>query len=185
MTVSEDLDAYQAGLASTVYTIEKPSSLVANHIVQVYATYRFPFDAVYDEHATQQDVYLTSARPAVLSTLQGYNATIIAYGQTGTGKTHTMEGPSRTGALRGIIPRAVDDMFASIENDTTPHSRYLVRASYLQIYNEVISDLLRSDRTNLVVREDRRRGVYVEGLSEWVVRSPAEVFQLMEACVWC
>lgn len=138
---------------------------------------------MYDEQATQEDVYSTCARPAVLSTLQGYNATIIAYGQTGTGKTHTMEGPSQTGPQCGIIPRAVHDMFAAIENDTTPHSRYLVRASYLQIYNEVISDLLRAERTNLVVREDRRRGVYVEGLSEWVVRSPAEVFQLMHAYV--
>lgn len=183
LTVSEDLDAYQAGLASTVLIIHNDEYPSTPPCHQVYATYRFPFDAVYDEHATQEDVYVTSARPAVLSTLQGYNATIIAYGQTGTGKTHTMEGPSLTGPHRGIIPRAVDDIFASIENDGTPHSRYLVRASYLQIYNEVISDLLRADRTNLVVREDRRRGVYVDGLSEWVVRSPAEVFQLMEAYV--
>ena len=61
----------------------------------------------------------------------------------------------------------------------TTCSKYLVRASYLQIYNEVISDLLRPERTNLSIREDRRRGVFVEGLSEWVVRSPGEVYQLM------
>jgi hypothetical protein len=54
-----------------------------------------------------------------------------------------------------------------------------VRLSYLQIYNEVISDLLRPERTNLVIREDRRRGVFVDGLSEWVVRSPREVYELM------
>jgi Kinesin motor domain len=68
--------------------------------------------------------------------VQGYNAAIIAYGQTGTGKTHTMEG-GRTGPERGIIPRAIEDIFKHIETDTTPHSKYLVRASYLQIYNEV------------------------------------------------
>jgi hypothetical protein len=51
-----------------------------------------------------------------------------------------------------------------------------VRASYLQIYNEVISDLLKPERTNLSIREDKKKGVYVEGLSEWVVRSPKEVY---------
>jgi kinesin family protein 3/17 len=51
-----------------------------------------------------------------------------------------------------------------------------VRASYLQIYNEIISDLLKPERTNLSIREDKKRGVFVEGLSEWVVRSPAEIY---------
>jgi hypothetical protein len=68
--------------------------------------------------------------------LQGYNAAIIAYGQTGTGKTFTMEG-EREGPQRGIIPRAVEDIFTCIESDTATGSKYLVRASYLQIYNEV------------------------------------------------
>lgn len=59
-------------------------------------------------------------------------------------------------------------------------SKYLVRSSYLQIYNEVVSDLLKPERAALAIREDRRRGVFVDGLSEWVVRSPAEVYQLMQ-----
>ncbi len=73
--------------------------------------------------------------------VQGYNAAIIAYGQTGTGKTYTMEG-AQHGPERGIIPRAVEDVFAYIENDTAPGSKYLVRASYLQIYNEVLNLVL-------------------------------------------
>jgi kinesin family protein 3/17 len=56
----------------------------------------------------------------------------------------------------------------------------MVRASYLQIYNEVISDLLRTDRRNLQIREDKNRGVFVEGLSEWAVRSPNEIFSLLK-----
>ncbi|KAF8061925.1 Kif3c [Scenedesmus sp. PABB004] len=140
---------------------------------------RFTFDNVYDQDSSQQAVYDQSARPLVLSTLQGYNAAIIAYGQTGTGKTYTMEGELE-GPLRGIIPRSVEDIFAAIENDPEPHAtKYLVRASYLQIYNEVISDLLKPEKVNLMIREDRRRGVFVDGLSEWVVRSPAEVYGLM------
>ena len=57
--------------------------------------------------------------------------------------------------------------------------RFLVRASYLQIYNDMISDLLKPERSNLSIREDKRRGVFVEGLSEWVVRSPQEIYSLI------
>ena len=56
----------------------------------------------------------------------------------------------------------------------------MVRASYLQIYNEIISDLLRTERLNLHIREDKKRGVFVEGLSEWAVRNPSEIFSLMQ-----
>lgn len=74
---------------------------------------------------------LTRASPA-----QGYNASIIAYGQTGTGKTFTMEGEEGSDRS-GIIPRAIQDVFSSIARDTGERCRFLVRASYLQIYNEV------------------------------------------------
>ncbi|KAG2483602.1 hypothetical protein HYH03_017544 [Edaphochlamys debaryana] len=145
----------------------------------LYNTYRFTFDCVYDQHCPQERVYRQSAQQVVLSILQGYNAAIIAYGQTGTGKTFTMEG-AMEGPDRGIIPRTVEDIFTFIVNDPDPSSKYLVRSSYLQIYNEVVSDLLKPERSSLAIREDRRRGVFVEGLSEWVVRSPAEVYQLMQ-----
>ena len=86
------------------------------------------------------------------STLQGYNATIIAYGQTGTGKTYTMEGDHEDRIHQGIVPRAITDIFSHISADQAAHNQYLVRASYLQIYNDVISDLLKEDRTNLTIR---------------------------------
>ena len=148
----------------------------------IYNTYRFGFDRVYSPEAKQEQVYCESARDVVMNVLQGYNASIIAYGQTGAGKTHTMTG-SLTGEYRGIIPRAVDDVFDHISHDcgTTVGDpvNYLVRASYLQIYNEVISDLLKPENKNLTVREDSKRGVFVEGLSEWVVRNPSDVYDLM------
>jgi hypothetical protein len=81
---------------------------------------------------------------------------------------------------RGIIPRAIEQIFRHIQSTVSPRMRFLVRASYLQIYNEVISDLLKPERSNLLIREDKKKGVYVEGLSEWVVRSPAEIYGLME-----
>ncbi len=83
------------------------------------------------------------------------------------------------GDQRGIIPRSIEEIFRYIHNTASPTVRFLVRASYLQIYNEVISDLLKPERTNLTIREDKKRGVFVEGLSEWVVRSPAEIYGML------
>lgn len=142
----------------------------------------FTFDTVYGEESTQVQVYENTARPAVLSVLEGYNATILAYGQTGTGKTYTMEGfkYNSTDPQRGIVPRANEEIFRYIENTKNANTTFMVRASYLQIYNEFISDLLKSDRGYLQIREEKRRGVFVEGLSEWAVRSPNEIYSLMQ-----
>lgn len=113
--------------------------------------------------------------------LEGYNATILAYGQTGTGKTHSMEGFKYNGQdpARGIIPRSMEEVFEFIQMQSNQNSTFMVRASYLQIYNEVISDLLKVERNSLNIREDKKRGVFVEGLSEWAVRSPAEIYSLL------
>lgn len=81
---------------------------------------------------------------------------------------------------RGIIPRSMEEIFKYIENSSNAKTTFMVRASYLQIYNESISDLLRTDRTGLQIREDRKKGVFVEGLSEWAVRSPNEIYSLMQ-----
>jgi kinesin family protein 3/17 len=148
----------------------------------MFTMHAFTFDYVYDQDSSQVEVYENTAKPAVMSTLQGYNATILAYGQTGTGKTHTMEGfkYNSQDPQRGIIPRSMEEIFQYIENVSNSKTTFMVRASYLQIYNEVISDLLRTDRTNLHIREDKKRGVFVEGLSEWAVRSPNEIYSLMQ-----
>ena len=89
------------------------------------------------QDASQQEVYDNTARGVVDSSLAGYNATIFAYGQTGTGKTYTMEGyNSREGQVavedRGIIPRAIEQIFSHIGDHASPRMRFLVRASYLQ-----------------------------------------------------
>lgn len=146
----------------------------------VYNTYKFGFDRAFGPGSDQVQVYNESARDVVAKVLQGYNGSIIAYGQTGAGKTHTMTG-DLDGEQRGIIPRAVDDVFQHIVHDIgTEQCNYLVRASYLQIYNEIVSDLLKPENKNLMIREDKKRGVYVEGLSEWVVRTPSDVYDLMQ-----
>ena len=82
---------------------------------------------------------------------------------------------------RGIIPRAMEEIFKHIEHKANQNSTFMVRASYLQIYNEAISDLLKvgDGRAGLQIREDKKRGVFVEGLSEWVVKTPHEIYALM------
>lgn len=113
----------------------------------------FTFDWVYDQDSTQDFIYENTALPMVSSMLEGYNATILAYGQTGTGKTYTMEGFKYSGRdpQRGIVPRSMEQIFKYIEKLSNRNSTFMVRASYLQIYNEIISDLLKTDRTSLSI----------------------------------
>jgi len=147
----------------------------------LYNSYTFTFDHVFGEDTDQRDVYEQIAKPAIMSMLQGYNASIVAYGQTGAGKTYTMEGFNyEHGHQRGILPRSVEAIFNYIPQHMNSKTNFLVRASYLQIYNEVISDLLKPERQNLSIREDKRKGIYVEGLSEWIVRTPREIYDLMK-----
>jgi len=87
----------------------------------------FSFDCVYDQETTQDVVYENTAKSIILSSLQGYNATILAYGPTGTGKTYTMEGFQYSGCHpeRGIVPRALEDIFEYIESYSNDRVRVL------------------------------------------------------------
>lgn len=94
--------------------------------------------------------------------LEGYNSTVFAYGQTGCGKSFTMQGVREPASQRGIIPRAFEHVFEAVAVDDK--HRFLVIASYLEIYNEEIRDLLGSDpRRGLELKESADRGVYVHG----------------------
>ena len=75
---------------------------------------QFTFDSVYDYTASQQEIYEDAASPIIANVLEGYNGTIFAYGQTGTGKTHTMAGKEDDNKERGIMPRSFEDIFKSI-----------------------------------------------------------------------
>mmetsp|Transcript_286 Transcript_286/g.853 ORF Transcript_286/g.853 Transcript_286/m.853 type:complete len:767 (-) Transcript_286:217-2517(-) len=139
----------------------------------------FTFDHVFDWNSTQEEVFNGVALPIVESVLQGYNGTIFAYGQTGTGKTHTMSGPN-LGEHRGIIPRAFSHVFTYI--GSTDAEQYLVRASFLEIYNEEVRDLLSKDPKNkLELKEDVERGVYVKDLTSYVVKGVSELEHVMAA----
>lgn len=79
----------------------------------------------------------------------------------------------------------MEEIFKFIQMQSSKNTTFMVRVSYLQIYNEIISDLLKVERTSLQIREDKKKGVFVEGLSEWAVRSPNEVYALMQKGAQC
>ncbi|XP_030067465.1 kinesin-like protein KIF3A isoform X3 [Microcaecilia unicolor] len=139
----------------------------------------FTFDTVFGPQSKQLDVYNLTARPIIDSVLEGYNGTIFAYGQTGTGKTFTMEGVRAVPELRGIIPNSFAHVFGHIakaEGDT----RFLVRVSYLEIYNEEVRDLLGKDQTQrLEVKERPDVGVYIKDLSAYVVNNADDMDRIM------
>ncbi|TAQ86834.1 hypothetical protein B7494_g4857 [Chlorociboria aeruginascens] len=139
----------------------------------------FTFDRVFDMSSRQSDVFDFSIKPTVDDILNGYNGTVFAYGQTGAGKSYTMMGTDiDNDEGRGVIPRIVEQIFASILS--SPGSiEYTVRVSYMEIYMERIRDLLAPQNDNLPVHEEKNRGVYVKGLLEIYVSSVQEVYEVM------
>ena len=137
----------------------------------------FTFDIVYNWNTEQITLYQETASPIVDSCLEGYNGTIFCYGQTGTGKTFTMEGASGD-KTKGIIPNAFDHVFRAIE--TSEDKKFLVRASFLEIYNEEVRDLLAKNSTNkLELKENVDTGVYVKNLTSFVVKGVSEICNVL------
>ncbi|XP_014678184.1 PREDICTED: kinesin-like protein KIF3A [Priapulus caudatus] len=139
----------------------------------------FTFDTVFGPDAKQVDIYNQTARPIVDSVLEGYNGTIFAYGQTGTGKTFTMEGVRTVPELCGIIPNSFAHIFGHIAK-AEEDKKFLVRVSYLEIYNEEVRDLLNKDQNvRLEVKERPDVGVYVRDLSAYVVNNADDMDRIM------
>lgn len=139
---------------------------------------RFTFDCVYNEDTKQEDIFAESAFPIIENILEGYNGTIFAYGQTGTGKTHTMAGVLDSNELKGITPRSFETIFKSINIDT--NKQYLVRASYLEIYKEEVLDLLNKNGIQkLELKEKPGSGVYVKDLSTALIENPDKMMEIM------
>lgn len=165
------------------------------------------FDKVFKPNATQEKVYNEAAKSIVTDVLAGYNGTIFAYGQTSSGKTHTMEGVIGklcghfdfslvqvfNGTLsfhthfpfigdptkQGIIPRIVNDIFNHIYSMEV-NLEFHIKVSYYEIYLDKIRDLLDVSKVNLSVHEDKNRVPFVKGATERFVSSPEEVFEVIE-----
>uniref|UniRef100_A0A3B5LL17 Kinesin-like protein n=1 Tax=Xiphophorus couchianus TaxID=32473 RepID=A0A3B5LL17_9TELE len=146
----------------------------------------FIYDHVADMDTSQDSVFTSVAKNIVESCMNGYNGTIFAYGQTGSGKTFTMLGPSEldnfTDELRGVIPRSFEYLFFLIDREVETSGKsksFLCKCSFIEIYNEQIYDLLDSASASLFLRENIKKGVFVEGAVEKFVNSAAEAYQVL------
>ncbi|KAJ7957285.1 Kinesin-like protein [Quillaja saponaria] len=150
----------------------------------------FTFDSVADTESTQLDIFQLVGVPLVENCLAGFNSSVFAYGQTGSGKTYTIWGPSNSllaehlnGDQQGLTPRVFERLFARIVEEQIKHAdkqlKYQCHCSFLEIYNEQITDLLDPNQRNLQIREDVKSGVYVENLTEEYVSTMKDVTQLL------
>ncbi|TQE05873.1 hypothetical protein C1H46_008556 [Malus baccata] len=136
---------------------------------------KFEFDRIFGEDCKTFEVYESKTKDIVAAAVRGFNGTVFAYGQTNSGKTHTIRGSATE---PGVIPLAVRDMFDIIQEDVD--REFLLRMSYMEIYNEDINDLLAPEHRKLQIHESLERGIYVAGLREEIVASPEQVLDLME-----
>uniref|UniRef100_A0A0E0I4M2 Kinesin motor domain-containing protein n=1 Tax=Oryza nivara TaxID=4536 RepID=A0A0E0I4M2_ORYNI len=148
----------------------------------------FTFDHVACETISQEKLFGVVGLPMVENCMSGYNGCLFAYGQTGSGKTYTMMGElskldNELSKDSGLTPRIFEYLFARIKEEEERRRedklKYICKCSFLEIYNEQITDLLEPSSTNLQIREDIKKGVYVENLMECYVSSVKDVMMLL------
>ena len=135
----------------------------------------FSFDRIFDQNTSQGEVYESTTRSLLDNVLEGYNATVFAYGATGCGKTHTITG---TAQQPGIIYLTMQELFERLEERSSEKSSE-ISLSYLEIYNESIRDLLAPDKNGLILREDSNKTVSVAGLSSHHPQTVQEVMDMI------
>ncbi|KAJ1489538.1 P-loop containing nucleoside triphosphate hydrolase protein [Baffinella frigidus] len=135
----------------------------------------FTFDHVFDEASTQKGVYKACASNIIESTLNGQNGTIFVYGQTSSGKTHTMQGTDKD---EGIVPQGISYVFDQIKQRGSKQD-FMVRCSYIEIYNEVISDLLVTNGKPLKLHQDLKKGTVVAGATMTMVANTKAAMELI------
>eukprot|EP00917_Polyrhabdina_sp_WS-2016_P013548 GHVP01029712.1.p1 GENE.GHVP01029712.1~~GHVP01029712.1.p1 ORF type:complete len:767 (+),score=193.89 GHVP01029712.1:550-2850(+) len=138
----------------------------------------FSYDGVGDDKVTQKEVFEKTSLEITTNFLDGYNGTVFAYGQTGSGKTYTMQG---TKEQQGIIPRVIEHMFDQISIRKMDSNRNIeTKCSYIEIYNETIYDLLSEENQQCILREDGKKGVYIEGCKQMDISAAHETMEIFE-----
>lgn len=159
---------------ASIFTVSTTDLASALHILTARS------DNVFSAHDNNARVYDAAAKRLVRRVMEGYHGTVFAYGMTGTGKTFSMQGTAHS---PGVIPLAITDIFSYIRE--MPNREFLLRVSYLEIYNEKIYDLLSSSseagqqQEEIKLREDSRRGVYATPLKEEIVQSPNQLLRVI------
>ena len=165
----------QQGFTNIVDINQTQSSvyITNNHGEKVQFTYDFAFP----QNCTQEEIYESTSAPIVSGVLDGFNGTIFAYGQTGTGKTYTMDGGSDD-ATKGITPRAFEHIFDYITTHSDSH-RFSVTCTYVELYNEMIHDLLATEtpKEPLTIHEENKT-FYIKGVTTRSVNTIDDLFKL-------
>ncbi|KNZ78457.1 Kinesin-like protein KIF27 [Termitomyces sp. J132] len=186
-TVSIEAASISGSGSGTLSTPSTPSS------GSVAKKQQFSFDQVHPPNTAQYDLFVSTAKPLVSRFIEGFNCTILAYGQTSSGKTFTMTGidldadPADPNNGMGIVPRAVSTIFSSakqLKEERGSTWTYSVKGSFIEIYNEDLIDLLSLDdmaggRRDVQIREDKDGHIIWGGLREVNVRNVAEVMSLL------
>ena len=160
------------GIYSTKEAQEKDATIPGNLI--------FKYDKVFKTDTPQNIIYENVGKRIVGDVMEGYNGTIFAYGQSGSGKTYTMYGPDIFDDFyKGIIPRIVEDIFYYVEK-ADENIDFQFKLSVLEIYKEVIYDLLSPQITDIKIQENPESGVVIDGLSEVYLSSINEFFEYAE-----
>ena len=136
--------------------------------------YKYNFDYAFNENTTQEEIYNLTAKNFISNILNGFNSTIITYGGTGTGKTYTMIG---NGKEPGIIIRIINDLFHEFQNENLD-SLYQIQMSYIEIYNEIIYDLLNKNNT-IEILNDPKKGFIISGISKKKINNSIEGYKIL------
>ncbi|XP_065675243.1 kinesin-like protein KIF15 isoform X3 [Hydra vulgaris] len=152
---------------------------------------QFSYDFVANTETTQEEVFTTVGKGIIEAFVNGFNGTIFAYGQTGSGKTFTMMGPpgddgidTFTHEMRGVIPRCFEYMFSLINREQEKigdRVEFLATCSFLEIYNEQVYDLISPSTAGLQLRENIKKGVFVDSLAERDVCSAKDAYRVLES----
>jgi len=137
----------------------------------------FNFDSVITPSMSNKDIFEKLIKQNLINLLKGINVSIFAYGQTSTGKTFTMKGEPKSN--EGLIPLSIKEIFNSLNNKESFITKYLVKVSYIEIYNETVNDLIDPSKKNLEIRESGNKGIFVNNLSEISVNNLEKAMQLL------
>ena len=138
--------------------------------------YKYNFDYTFNEDVSQEEIYNYTAKNLVSNILNGFNSTLITYGGTGSGKTYTMIG---NGKEPGIIIRIINDLFHEFTNDNLD-SLYQIQMSYIEVYNEIIYDLLNNNKNNIIdVLNDPQKGFIISGMTKKRINNPIEGYKIL------
>ncbi|ORC80568.1 OSM3-like kinesin [Trypanosoma theileri] len=143
---------------------------------------RWTFDAVINNTFSQKDIFTQFIMPLVDSVLEGFNATVFAYGQSGSGKTHTMTGKMDDEELQGIIPRCFTHVFNHIATirEASPNKQFSMYVSFIELYNGKVQDLLARQQVPLALKENKDKTFYVQGAHIPQVKCPEDIYKHME-----